>query len=204
MKTWLLSQSLYPQRAGVNWPDFGTGWKPCFLPFSDGANFLVWTDRTLERDENNGDWLILLAWLDRCELTGLWNGMKTLLQNSNLSLYLLLVWTDRTLERDENIDFIGLRSLCFLKVWTDRTLERDENIINLHNIPILYLVWTDRTLERDENESSSSVSELWRRVWTDRTLERDENYMVLHYLKYRLIGVNWPDFGTGWKPSIYY
>ncbi len=160
----------------------------------------MWTDRTLERDENTN-------------------------RSSSQSYFTYIrVWTDRTLERDENIAVLLLAVKPVPLVWTDRTLERDENFNSWTVYNVDYAVWTDRTLERDENTikpteetdlligvnwpdfgtgwklKGNLVSSFLLLVWTDRTLERDENISSLELLSNTLrVGVNWPDFGTGWK-----
>ncbi len=132
----------------------------------------VRTDRTFERDENT-NFLILLTTNLWCELTGLLNGMKTLIFQAvdgtsgganwpdfwtgwkHLALVMLdsptKVRTDRTFERDENIKALRIWSAA-LEVRTDRTFERDENTLHICLVEGLYLVRTDRTFERDENK----------------------------------------------------
>ena len=50
---------------GVEWPDFGTGWKPTiFVNFA--VRIKVWSDRTLERDETES----YKFWAVSCQIWG--------------------------------------------------------------------------------------------------------------------------------------
>ncbi len=134
---------------GVNWPDFGTGWKLlCQSYMSSLSRGVNWPDfGTGWKQPIKGNLLSKLR--HRCELTGLWNGMKTARQ------------------------WVAPHSL----VWTDRTLERDENYRKAPSAPCtpLGVNWPD-------------FGTGWKRY---------------HELPCRtcVFGVNWPDFGTGWKPT---